>query len=147
MKALLRIFLCATSFIWIGCEQTVDPFDVYVPTPKDLLTSGTWRSQSVTSSPSGIGPCERDNLFTFHANGNLTIDQGVQKCNSADPQTFSATWSMNSANTEITVNGWTWVDPTNIWIVDLLNETNFTAHIYFSSGGTIYTVTYVLVRD
>ena len=43
--------------------------------------------------------------MTFAANGSGTSDEGLTKCNSADPQSIPFTWSFASNETLINING------------------------------------------
>jgi hypothetical protein len=70
---------------------------------KAMLTAKRWRltahnssfNQTPTDEYAQLGACQQDNLLQFNPDQTIIIDEGATKCNSADPQTRVAMWSMN----------------------------------------------------
>jgi hypothetical protein len=48
-----------------------------------------------------LDACDKDNTVTFVSNGTGTADEGPTKCNSADPQTVSFTWTFGNNETTL----------------------------------------------
>ncbi len=81
----------------------------------DLITSASWKYDNAGidlnadgQSDSGLPPgfvetCETDNIITFKSDGTGTIDEGLTKCDIADPQTSSFTWSFKENETVINI--------------------------------------------
>ncbi|MCY7310903.1 MAG: hypothetical protein LH619_09000, partial [Chitinophagaceae bacterium] len=51
-----------------------------------------------------IPACQKDNITSFIAGGSGSGDEGATKCNAADPQTVSFTWSFQSGETMLTTS-------------------------------------------
>jgi hypothetical protein len=70
-------------------------------TNSDYLTQGSWKLSMATSNgadvTSSVPACKKDNIYTFSANLSGSMDEGATKCNSADPQTTSFTWSFTTS--------------------------------------------------
>ncbi len=85
-------------------------------TPEDktkVITTGTWKYDrsgmdfnldGVAESdlpPGYLQSCDTDNLLTFNADSTGVVDEGLTKCDAADPQTVNFTWSFNADKTVI----------------------------------------------
>jgi len=99
--ALFAIILFST-----GCKKNHDDDQPATKTRTELITTGTWKFSSATSSgfdvSSFIQACQKDNTLTFTTSGTGTIDEGLSKCNAADPQSSPFNW--NFANSENTLH-------------------------------------------
>ena len=107
--ALLIIVLSITL---LSCSK--DPVDD--SSKRDALTTGTWKLTGATTdynkdgvyeedSYSMLADCEKDNLYTFQADGSGITDAGPTKCFSSAPQTSTFSWSFKDNQTGLQVGG------------------------------------------
>ncbi|HPG12611.1 MAG TPA: lipocalin family protein [Chitinophagaceae bacterium] len=91
-------FLILTG-TFFSCKKNNDS----PPTKTELLTTGSWKFNSATSSgidvSGALQSCQKDNIYTFVAGGTGTADEGATKCDPADPQTSAFTWAWLSNET------------------------------------------------
>jgi hypothetical protein len=84
-----------------ACGKEEDP----PPTKTQLLTSASWKFKSASVSgvdiTNQLQACQKDNVYTFNSSGSSAMDEGATKCNAADPQSTSGTWSFASNETII----------------------------------------------
>lgn len=92
-----------TCTVLISCDKNDSP-------PKsntDYIIQGSWKFDKATSNGSDVSgllqACYKDNVLTFVANGNGTLDEGPSKCNSGDPQTANFTWNFTNNGTTLNV--------------------------------------------
>ena len=103
------IFLPIILLVLNACKKN----DTKAPTKADYLTNGTWVLTDVVSDDDGDGTyethdftdfvtCYTDNIYTFHSNGTLEMNEGDTKCEPGDPQTDTANWQLtNSENSMV----------------------------------------------
>ncbi|HJS52959.1 MAG TPA: hypothetical protein VJ765_00405 [Chitinophagaceae bacterium] len=104
--------------IFISCKK--DKEDNAPKTKTELLTTGTWKLTSYTSTPAydwygngvyatdilaALNPCEADGFDTYKINGIVEINEGAIKCDPMDPQTFTATWAFTDNENKIIYDG------------------------------------------
>ena len=104
---LWTIGLLALIVVLPSCDKDDDD-PPSTKTKTELLTTGTWKFSTATSSgadvSSQIPACIRDNTYTFAVAGTGTLNEGATKCNSADPQTSNFTWNWASNETVLHVS-------------------------------------------
>lgn len=142
-KILLLLF--ASTFI-ISCKKTKD--EAIVKTKTELLTTGTWKLTSYTSTPAydwyGTGvyaidilaalyPCEADGFDTYKINGIVEINEGALRCNPMDPQTFTATWKFTDNENKIMYDGF------DEYVLVELTATTLRLQQTFVENGVTYT--------
>lgn len=89
-------------------------------TKTELITTGSWKLTAYTINPAAdldfdgdtetnvfiyLDGCIKDDVTTFKTNGTAEGDEGATKCDAADPQTYSLTWSFTSNETKINIDG------------------------------------------
>ncbi|HEX6190761.1 MAG TPA: lipocalin family protein [Chitinophagaceae bacterium] len=123
---LWTISLFALLIVLPGCDKDDDD----PPTTKtktELLTTGTWKFSTATSSgvdvSSQIPACIRDNVYTFVAGGNGSFNEGAAKCNSTDPQTPTFTWNFASNETVLHVSALLLPGGSNDFTIVSISET------------------------
>jgi len=100
-----------------GCGDKSTP----TPTPSktELICKGKWEIASLPIEPAldlGGGvklkdytqmlqDCEKDNFYAFKADNTYTLDEGLLKCNPADPQTEPGVWSLSADGKTFTLDG------------------------------------------
>jgi len=104
---LWTISLLALIVLLPACNKDDD--DPPAKTKTELLTTGTWKFSTATSSgidvSSQIPACIRDNTYTFVvAGGAGTLNEGATKCNAADLQSSPFTWNWASNETVLHVS-------------------------------------------
>ena len=102
---ILMLVLASAVFSCKKTDPSVDP---------KVAIIGKWRVTSSSFVFAGVNvdllaqalACEKDNTIEFR-NPNITIeDEGATKCFTSDPQQIgTGTWSLNSTNTVITIDG------------------------------------------
>ncbi len=107
--ALLIIVLSITL---LSCSK--DPVDD--SSKRDALTTGTWKLTGAMTDYNKDGiyeedsyaiyaDCEKDNFYTFKADGSGIMDAGPTKCYSSAPQTSTFSWSFNDKQTRLQFAG------------------------------------------
>lgn len=82
----------------------------------DLLINGKWKIVSSKATLSGsssvefdlllfLSTCEKDGYFIFEPDGVLVSDEGITKCDAADPQQTIGTWELTQNETHLKVIG------------------------------------------
>ena len=104
-----KILYSAISIFFIGsfivaCKKNSDNNN----TPKtktELISASAWKFDNAKVSGVDVSglldDCDKDNTATFVSNGSGTVDEGPTKCNSADPQTVSFTWTFENNETTL----------------------------------------------
>ena len=102
----LSTILVLITFFFASCKK-----DDTTTTPKnktELITQSNWKFKSAfvgtTDYSSGLQACQKDNILTFSANGSGNADEGVAKCNMADPQSNPFTWNFQTSETSIFIS-------------------------------------------
>jgi hypothetical protein len=100
----------ALLFTFASCEKTdtEDPGDSGSTTGN--ITDGAWvLTYSVGTTPAGtyddfanMDACDKDDKYMFNKDGTWVVDEGGSKCDPADPQSTSGTYSIEN-NTELTI--------------------------------------------
>jgi hypothetical protein len=131
----LIVLIAANFFIFSSCNKS----DVTPPTPKtktQLLTQGSWKFKSATANggdASGyLSACQKDNIYTFLAAGTGTVDEGLTKCNPADQQTTSFTWSFMTNETILHINTALFTNTTNDFTLISLSETELVVSTFYT---------------
>jgi hypothetical protein len=118
------IILAFAILVTIGCNNDTPDNP---KTKTELLTTGTWKFSTATSSGSDVSgfiqACIKDNIYTFVAAGTGTMDEGATKCNGGDPQTSPYTWNFASNETVIHVSSVLFPGGTNDFTLVTLTET------------------------
>lgn len=103
-KNIIKISILALGLATFSCSKKSDDPTL---TPAQILTSHAWKLSSTTimgvNSP--LDECEKDNFVTFSNTGVATMDEGVTKCDSEDPQTDVTTYSLSSDAKTLTLDG------------------------------------------
>ncbi len=103
---LFSALIIASIFLLSSCQED-DNLPV-IKTKTQLLTQKIWKFSSATwggtDMTASIPACQKDNITSFIAGGTGSGDEGPTKCNVADPQTVSFTWSFQSGETMLTTS-------------------------------------------
>lgn len=152
-------FLLGLSLLltMVGCGKKSDP----TPTPSFsantvALTAPKWRITAIvgattfagqtttTDGYAGLPNCQKDNFLKFNTNLTAVYDEGATKCSSSAAQSKQATWSYNSAETQLTI-----IDPSvpagsvgNTITADILQLTATTLQVKTTNTQTVagYTI-------
>jgi hypothetical protein len=73
--------------------------------PKIILTSHSWKLNSINWGGELASTCDKDNVYTFKSNGTGYLYDGVNKCNFSTPDTTQLTWSILNTNKFILKKG------------------------------------------
>ena len=132
--SLLILLVTISSFIFYSCSNKDT-----TPAPKtktELLTQGSWKFKSAfigaTDYSSSLQACQKDNIYTFVAAGTGTADEGLTKCNGADPQTFSLTWNWVSNETILHINTTLFSNTSNDFTLISLSETELVVDTWYT---------------
>jgi len=133
----------AAALLAVSCGKDDD-----TPAPKtktQLLTQATWKFKSATVGgtdySSSLQACQRDNIYTFVANGTGTADEGATKCNAADNQTNPLTWNFASNETILFISVTLFTNTSNMFTLISLTETELVVStVYTPIGGPSLTV-------
>lgn len=83
---------------------------------RNALTTGTWKLTASTTDYNKDGVyeedsyaildgCVKDNIYTFQTDGSEITDEGITKCYSSAPQTWTSSWSFSDNQTRIQFGG------------------------------------------
>jgi hypothetical protein len=115
-RSVLAVCLFTGSFL-IACDEEKSPTSSDSDR-KSLIAASQWKLTAHTITPGvdyeldghlitdlyGVsGACVHDDIHTFKADGKWSVDEGASKCDPEDPQVEQGSWSMNAAQTEITL--------------------------------------------
>ena len=127
MKRLVLYPILATVVFFTACKK--DGPDTPATTAKvGFLTNGTWRLSAVVSDDDGNGSyetddfatynsCFTDGIITFKSNLQFEFNEGPTKCDPADSQIETGTWSLINNENDIKID-------TDVYsIVELSNTT------------------------
>jgi hypothetical protein len=143
---LAGLILIAATITSVSCKKA----DVKSKqkTKTELLTEGTWKKTSLTSTPAydwyGDGDyatdilsimdvCELDDFDTYRSDGSGDTNGGTMRCNQSDPQAWPFTWALTDNETKLVFNG---VNKLNL--VEL-TETTLKFSTTFEENGITYT--------
>lgn len=91
--------MLALVFVGTSCKD-----DDEVKTSKDYLTAHDWKLTDYTIAGSSlIEACDKDDIFTFHEDGEFHYDAGGNKCDESDLQQETGNWSISSSTTPETL--------------------------------------------
>jgi hypothetical protein len=133
------LFLVALSIVLLSCSK--DPVDD--ASKKDALVTGTWKLTGYMTDYDKDGVyeedtytmlagCEKDNIYTFQADGSEIVDEGPAKCISSNPQIRTSSWSFSDNQTKLQMGGANYV-------IDELTPTTLRL-----KGSTSYNVIYII---
>jgi hypothetical protein len=139
---MLKQMLLISSFISItfisGCGKDKDP--VPVKTKTQLLTQSTWKFSTATVGGSDVSAflqtCQKDNILTFVAAGTGIVDEGLTKCNMADPQTSPFTWNFQSSETILFISATLFSGGSSTFNLVTLTETKLVVSQNVTISGT-----------
>ena len=106
LKTLL-LLLAVAAFTQIACKKDDDNSK----SPEEILTSvSCWSSvkdelYNPTSNmweDQAIDDCSKDDCLSFKSDKTATFDEGATKCDPADPQTSTGTWSLSADGKTLT---------------------------------------------
>jgi len=122
-KLILFVSLCFSSLLFSSCDKTDDA----PPTKTDHITKSSWKFDKAMSGGADVSgflnACYKDNVMTFQANGNGSLDEGATKCNAGDPQTSNFTWNFSNDGSTLNVTGGIFAGQSGSFMVVILDET------------------------
>lgn len=133
----LFVLIAANFFIYSSCNKTD-----YNPPPQktktELITQSSWRFKSATVNGGDISPslqaCQKDNIMTFTVALTGTVDEGLLKCNTSDPQSNPFTWSFAASETMLHISAVLFTGGSSDFTLVSLTETELVASQPFSVG-------------
>ena len=122
-KLILLAVICFLSFSFNSCDKDDSP----PPTNTDYIIKAAWKFDKAMSGGADVSgflnACYKDNVMTFQANGNGSLDEGATKCNAGDPQTTNFTWNFTNNGTTLNVTGGIFAGQSGTFTVITLNDT------------------------
>ena len=116
MKHTVAYFLMLSSFFTLlSCTKSGGE-EKKEASKATLITASTWKYRDAGIDANGDGAkdqnlppgtlssCETDNTITFKSDKTGIIDEGATKCETTNPQQVPFTWSMNAAETQLTLS-------------------------------------------
>lgn len=111
MKPSLIWALALVVLLGTGCKKDDTKTDSGPSAKATLLTSKRWTLSDVTIQKSGsaiiehpyndMEGCDKDNFLRFNADHSAVVDEGLQRCGPADPQTYSGSWELTANETRL----------------------------------------------
>ncbi len=108
--------ICLLVSLWGGHSScSKDEKVVQTPITRTQLLSKNWKQTDLLASIPGSAPtsvfltvmeaCQRDNIWSFKADGTYVVSEGSTKCLPSDPdQATSGTWLFTDAETKIIID-------------------------------------------
>jgi hypothetical protein len=126
--------LILVLFIVSSCGKDDDP--IVVKTKTQLLTQSSWKFKSAfvgTTDYSGfLQTCQKDNILTFSSNGSGNIDEGLTKCNGADPQNTLFTWNFQTNETILFISTPLFTNGSSTFDLISVSETELVVSQFFN---------------
>jgi hypothetical protein len=112
----MRLWLVLLPFgllINSGCQKDTDGGGTTKKTKTELISQSSWKfdragldldNNGTIDSPLPAGvlqSCDTDGTLTFKSDGTGTGDEGLTKCDAANPQTTNFNWSLKNNETVI----------------------------------------------
>ena len=151
-KALVAMLGVFALLLTTSCNKDDDA----TPDKAKLLTNGSWKMSAMTVDPpidwfgipvtdvfAKLPTCVTDDFAVFKTNGTVIYDEGASKCEPADPQTSNGTWSLNTAQTILTLTN---DGETENWTIATLTTTTFKADFKVTEEGVTYTFSVTFVK-
>ena len=102
--------LCCLLILAVSCSKSEPSAPVAPKSKTVLITQSAWKLQTVgidankdgvteTDVTGLVAACKLDNSYLFKTDGSGSMDEATAKCNAADPQTQSFTWTFKTTET------------------------------------------------
>jgi hypothetical protein len=134
MNKLILLTFCFLAVFFSSCDKNDNP----PPSNTDHITKSSWKFDKAMSGSTDvsafINACYKDNVMTFQANGNGTLDEGATKCNAADPQSVNFTWNFTNNGGTLNVNAGIFAGQSGAFTVILINDTQLVLEGSVSTG-------------
>jgi hypothetical protein len=117
MKYPLLLLVASVSLFAIACSKDDDdntPEEPEVPVQIQMITSGTWKIDSmgfdvtgdgVMEEPLDLKTCQADNTLRFLADSTGTFSEGAEKCSSEDADATPITWHFKNEYKIVAMDG------------------------------------------
>jgi hypothetical protein len=135
--SLLALLITTNFFLFSSCKKNDTP----QPVPKtktQLITQSSWKFKSATVNGGDISAslqtCQKDNVMTFTVALTGTVDEGLAKCNAADPQTNPFTWNFAASETMLHISTVLFTGGSSDFTLVSLTETELVVSQPFSVG-------------
>ncbi|HEY2720258.1 MAG TPA: lipocalin family protein [Chitinophagaceae bacterium] len=131
------IVLSAFTLLFVSCKKSSGDKP---KTKTDFITEASWKFDNAkvggADYSSLIQACQKDNTLVFTSNGSGTLDEGITKCNSADPQTNPFTWSFTTNETILHISTVLFTGGSNDFTIVTLNDTQLVLSQNVDIAGT-----------
>lgn len=105
-----HLLFALSAFVVLGIFASCKKEDKKSKT--ELLTTGSWKIKSFVGISGATrvdllatqDECYKDNLYSFKTDKTLVVDEGAQKCDENDDQSYTTTWSFSDNESKITVD-------------------------------------------
>ncbi len=140
-KRILAIVISISATLFLASCSKEDDSTPAPKTKTELLTTGTWKFSTATVGGTNVNAllqsCQKDNILTFVAVGlSGTLDEGLTKCNGADPQSSPFTWSFASGETVLNISTPLFTGGSNTFTLVSLTATELVVSQNITVGGT-----------
>lgn len=102
------LMILVLSIAWASCGKSNSNNNNSNVT---LLTKSTWKfdtagidldkNGTIDQEDNSLEPCFKDNTYMFNKDSTVVMDEGATKCNAADPQTSTYSWTITNGNPSI----------------------------------------------
>ncbi|MDO6433861.1 hypothetical protein Q4E93_24860 [Flavitalea sp. BT771] len=99
------LLLLTLAINWASCSKSNSDSNSANVT---LLTKSVWKFDTagidmnndgnIDQEDPSLEACFKDNTYLFNKDSTVVMDEGATKCNSADPQTATYSWSLTNSN-------------------------------------------------
>ena len=144
--------------LFTSCKKINTTDEATVKSTLLLLQNKNWKLTALTVTPgsSGTGTedvyntsmeaCEKDNIYRFNSGNVFILDEGLTKCDPADPQTENGTWDYNDATSTLHFQNSTSSDDYTLKIKSI-SETQLMANETENNGGVNYVYAWTFAKQ
>jgi hypothetical protein len=136
-KTILKILIvvCFFCFAFTACKK-----DAHSKSKTELITQQAWQFAKFEGKTNNgawfdayptMASCLKDNRFTYYTNHTYVFDEGATKCDVADPQTSTFSWSFTDYESKLLLNSATYT-------IDQLDESTLVLSTQSTSGSNTY---------
>lgn len=123
----LIVLITASLLLFNACKKSSSA--PKSKTNTQLISNGSWRLISATIPGGGsvrnfLEDCQKDNIYTFNADGSGSGDEGTLKCNAGDPQTAPFTWNFQTNETILFISTTLYTSGSNQFNIISISETS-----------------------
>lgn len=147
---LAAVLFSALQILNTSCSKDNDDPAPAGKTKTELLVKSSWKFSDAKVGGASVAAflqaCQKDNVATFVASGTGTADEGLTKCNGADPQTTPFTWNFQTNETILFVSTPLFTGGSSSFTIVSLTETELVVSQNMTISGSTQNVVITFIH-